>query len=139
MADLVVGIVPTGADNAIGKRTLAKILPIRSPFLSIPLLVSRETGPALCWSRAGHRLVVPESLWAGLSTSERSAILRHELEHYRRGDLWTALVVRGLAILHWFHPMDVKFSPDGTKLLTGFQGGSVIVWDVHRMQAASKK
>ncbi len=71
----------------------------------IPLIVSRETGPALCWSRAGYRLVVPESLWAGLSTSERSAILRHELEHYRRGDLWTALLARGLVVLHWFNPL----------------------------------
>jgi WD40 repeat protein/beta-lactamase regulating signal transducer with metallopeptidase domain len=75
---------------------------IRGP---IHLLVSRETGPALCWSWAGYRLVVPESLWTALSTNERTVILRHELEHYRRGDLWVALLARGLAVLHWFNPL----------------------------------
>ncbi len=32
----------------------------------------------------------------------------------------------------------LSFSPDGTKLLTGFSRGSVIVWDVRRGQGASK-
>jgi len=32
----------------------------------------------------------------------------------------------------------LAFSPDGTKLLTGFQRGSVIVWDVRRGQAAPR-
>ena len=72
---------------------------------AIPLVVSREVGPALCRSAAGYRLVVPESLWAGLSPCERAAILRHELAHFRRGDLWTTLLARGLAVLHWFNPI----------------------------------
>jgi WD40 repeat protein len=75
---------------------------IRAP---IALLMSDATGPALCWTWGGYRLVVPEALWTGLSPSERSAILRHELEHYRRGDLWTTLLARGLAVLHWFNPL----------------------------------
>jgi beta-lactamase regulating signal transducer with metallopeptidase domain len=32
------------------------------------------------------------------------AILRHELAHYQRGDVWTSLVARLLAIPHWFNP-----------------------------------
>ena len=32
----------------------------------------------------------------------------------------------------------LAFSPDGTRLLTGFQRGSAIVWDVRRGQAGSR-
>jgi WD40 repeat protein len=101
-ADRLRGVPPADADWQAQWRQVLDERAIRAP---IPLLVSSETGPALFWSRAGYRLVVPQSLWAGLSTSERSAILRHELEHYRRGDLWTALLARGLAVLHWFNPL----------------------------------
>jgi protocatechuate 3,4-dioxygenase beta subunit/5-hydroxyisourate hydrolase-like protein (transthyretin family) len=31
-------------------------------------------------------------------------VLRHELAHLRRGDLWLALLVRLLALPHWFNP-----------------------------------
>ena len=72
---------------------------------TIPMVVSPDVGPALCWTAVGHRLVVPGPLWAGLAPPERAAILRHELEHYRRGDLRTTLLARGLAVLHWFNPL----------------------------------
>jgi WD40 repeat protein/beta-lactamase regulating signal transducer with metallopeptidase domain len=75
---------------------------IRTP---IPLLVSRDVGPALCRLPSGCRLVVPESFWAGLEPIERTAIMRHELAHYRRGDLWTTLLARGLAVVQWFNPL----------------------------------
>lgn len=32
----------------------------------------------------------------------------------------------------------LSFSPDGTKLLTGFRRGTAIVWDVHRGEGASR-
>jgi WD40 repeat protein/beta-lactamase regulating signal transducer with metallopeptidase domain len=75
---------------------------IRTP---ISLVVSREAGPALCWLPSGYCLVVPESLWAALETTERALILRHELAHYRRGDLWTTLLARCLAVFQWFNPL----------------------------------
>ena len=71
----------------------------------IPLVVSREDGPALCRLPGGYRLVVPESLWSGLAQTERIAILRHELAHYHRGDLWTTLLARCLALVQWFNPL----------------------------------
>ena len=77
-----------------GRRNGIKSRTSRRSGLPILLVVSGETGPALCWSAAGYRLVVPGSLWAGLAPHERAAILRHELEHYRRGDLWTMLLAR---------------------------------------------
>jgi WD40 repeat protein/beta-lactamase regulating signal transducer with metallopeptidase domain len=75
---------------------------IRTP---IPLMVSLEAGPALCWLPSGYCLVVPESLWAELNVAERALILRHELAHYRRGDLWTTLLARCLAVIQWFNPL----------------------------------
>lgn len=71
----------------------------------IPLLVSQDLGPALCRLPSGYRLVVPEAAWASLDPADRAAILRHELAHYRRGDLWTALLARGLAVAQWFNPL----------------------------------
>jgi WD40 repeat protein/beta-lactamase regulating signal transducer with metallopeptidase domain len=81
------------------------LLDERSIRTVIPLLASREAGPALCRLPGGYRLVVPESLWAELAPSERLAILRHELAHYQRGDLWTTLLARCLALAQWFNPL----------------------------------
>jgi hypothetical protein len=49
-------------------------------------------------------VVVPESLWSELSGAERIAVLRHEVEHIRRGDLSWSFIARVLATLHWFNP-----------------------------------
>jgi beta-lactamase regulating signal transducer with metallopeptidase domain len=70
----------------------------------IPLQTSPELGPMLCRLPDGYRVIVPEGLWRGLSRGQRMAILRHELAHYRGGDLGKSLAVRGLALLHWFNP-----------------------------------
>ncbi len=70
----------------------------------IPLCVTESIGPVLCRVPSGYRLIVPRRQWRELSPEERLAILRHELSHYRRGDLWKTLVVRLLALPHWFNP-----------------------------------
>ena len=71
---------------------------------AIPLLVADNLGPALCRLPSGYRLVVPEETWTKLSSEERVAVYRHELEHLRRGDLWWTLLARLLACVHWFNP-----------------------------------
>ena len=48
---------------------------------------------------------MPEPVWGELTSDQRSAILRHELAHYRRGDLWKLLAARVLALVHWFNPL----------------------------------
>jgi hypothetical protein len=68
------------------------------------LVVARDIGPALCRLPAGYRLVVPESTWQTLTSAERCAVYRHELEHYRRSDLWWSLGARVFASVHWFNP-----------------------------------
>ncbi|HJT34712.1 MAG TPA: M56 family metallopeptidase, partial [Pirellulales bacterium] len=70
----------------------------------IELRLTAATGPLVCWAPRGYFVLVPENLWTSLSAQQRLVILRHELAHYRRGDLWKSLAVRLLAALHWFNP-----------------------------------
>jgi beta-lactamase regulating signal transducer with metallopeptidase domain len=72
---------------------------------AIPLRVTRDTGPLLVWRLGGTAVLVPRSLWESLSSQQRLAILRHELAHYRRGDLWKGALIRLMALPHWFNPM----------------------------------
>jgi beta-lactamase regulating signal transducer with metallopeptidase domain len=68
------------------------------------LLVTANFGPLVCWTPQGRRVLVPENLWRELNAVQRLAVLRHELAHCRRGDLWKSLAVRLLAAPHWFNP-----------------------------------
>ncbi len=71
---------------------------------SIPLRATSGAGPSLCRLPRGYVLLVPIETWSELSVAARAAILRHELMHYRRGDVWKSLAVRVLALPHWFNP-----------------------------------
>ncbi|REK05495.1 MAG: hypothetical protein DWQ37_23555 [Planctomycetota bacterium] len=70
-----------------------------------PLRVTDAVGPLLCRLPGGYELVVPERLWRKLRESERAAILRHELAHLRRHDVWKSLIAHLLALPHWFNPL----------------------------------
>jgi beta-lactamase regulating signal transducer with metallopeptidase domain len=72
---------------------------------SIPLYVTKQTGPMLCRFPRGYRLIVPAKIWRDLSLSQRLSILRHELAHVQRRDVWKSLAVRVLALPHWFNPL----------------------------------
>ncbi|MGL6193347.1 MAG: M56 family metallopeptidase [Thermoguttaceae bacterium] len=72
---------------------------------TIPMLVSENLGPALVRTLRGYRLVVPRELWSELPEAGRRGILRHELEHFLRGDVWKSFAVRLLGLPHWFNPM----------------------------------
>lgn len=72
---------------------------------SIALDVHPVLGPLICWTPAGHRIVVPIGLWSELSSDERAAVLHHELSHLRRGDLWKSMLARLIMALHWFNPL----------------------------------
>jgi Skp family chaperone for outer membrane proteins len=71
----------------------------------IPLHVTEQLGPALCLTPAGYALLVPRLAWSRFSSQQRRAILRHELAHYVRGDLWKSLLARILAWPQWFNPL----------------------------------
>jgi beta-lactamase regulating signal transducer with metallopeptidase domain len=72
---------------------------------AIPLQVTKNLGPLLCRVPRGHLLVVPEALWQRLAPAGRLSILRHELAHLQRGDLGKSMIVRLLALPHWFNPL----------------------------------
>ena len=71
----------------------------------VSLHLTHSVGPALCFFPGGFRLLVPQAVWCRLTAGQRQAILRHELAHYLRGDLWKSLVARILAWPQWFNPL----------------------------------
>lgn len=72
---------------------------------SVPLRVHETLGPMLCLTPTGYRVIVPRDLWRSLSSTERIAVLKHELAHYSRGDIWKSLLARLVAMPHWFNPV----------------------------------
>lgn len=70
----------------------------------IPLRLTPGMGPLLCRWPDGYELVVPAELWPSLGAAARESIMRHELAHYVRGDVWKSLAARLLALPHWFNP-----------------------------------
>jgi beta-lactamase regulating signal transducer with metallopeptidase domain len=70
----------------------------------IPLVITENLGPMLCLLPRGHVVLVPEAFWRQSKPEERLAILRHELSHYERGDIWKQWVMYLLALPHWFNP-----------------------------------
>ncbi|MBL9122136.1 MAG: hypothetical protein JNG90_00795, partial [Planctomycetaceae bacterium] len=61
-------------------------------------------GPSVMLLPGETTVLVPRDVWSELSDSQRVAILRHELAHVARGDLWKSLAVRVLALPYWFNP-----------------------------------
>lgn len=70
----------------------------------IPLLVHSRLGPMLCQTPRGFCVVVPRVLWSHFTRAQRVAVLRHEVAHYQRGDVWKSLLVRIFSLPHWFNP-----------------------------------
>ncbi|WP_428307579.1 M56 family metallopeptidase [Lacipirellula sp.] len=71
----------------------------------VTLRITAALGPLLHWAPWAYFILVPRPLWSSLEAAERTAILRHELAHLRRGDLWNSLAIRVLALPQWFNPL----------------------------------
>lgn len=78
----------------------------------IPLLVADDCGPMLTLLPRGYVLVVPSQFWEWSTRSEREAILRHELSHLLRGDIWKTWLVYLLALPQWFNPLARRAARD---------------------------
>lgn len=100
LRNLPLGKASPSEDEAVWRQLLAE-RKIRS---TIPLRITEDLGPMLCRVPGGYRVFVPDSLWRELSAEARLAVLRHELAHYERGDLWKSLVAHLLALPQWFNP-----------------------------------
>ena len=86
------------------QRTWRRLLRQHDIEHDIPLRVHDRAGPLLCRVPGGYRVLVPVELWESLSPAEHIAVLRHELAHYQRGDVWKSLFARLAAVPHWFNP-----------------------------------
>ena len=72
---------------------------------AIPLHISQNVGPLLYRRPFGYRVVVPYRLWTSVTASQRKLILRHELAHFERCDVWWSLLANLAALPHWFNPL----------------------------------
>ena len=80
---------------------LLRALRVHQP---VSFVVTKDHGPLLCWKPGGYQLIVPEELWAKFTSTQRVLILRHELAHLRRSDLWMSFGCHVIAIVHWMNP-----------------------------------
>lgn len=71
----------------------------------IELRVGNVATPILVQTWQSASIVFPAWLWESCTIEQRTSILRHELAHYRRRDIWRLLAVRLLALPHWFNPV----------------------------------
>ena len=71
----------------------------------IPLVSTERHGPMLCLLPWGYSILVPRSLWKQSTPSQRAFVLRHEIAHYERGDVWKSWLIMMLAIPNWFNPV----------------------------------
>jgi len=67
-----------------------------------PLLISAGAGSPMALGLFRPRLLLPEE---GYGPQELGFILRHELTHYRRRDLWYKLALLAANAVHWFNPL----------------------------------
>jgi beta-lactamase regulating signal transducer with metallopeptidase domain len=69
------------------------------------MLTSDVYGPVLVRRLFGYVFIVPLEGWDNLSEPQRQSVMRHELAHYRRADVWTSLAARLVVLIHWFNPL----------------------------------
>jgi polysaccharide export outer membrane protein len=74
-------------------------------FPRIDFRLTTNLGPLVAFIPWRYLLLAPRPLWTALTSPERSAILRHELAHICRRDLWKSLAFRILALPQWFNPL----------------------------------
>lgn len=75
-----------------------------SPKTKAQFRITDGVGPLVCFVPFSYLILAPEKLWTSLDALKRTAILRHELAHIVRRDLWKSLAIRVLALPQWFNP-----------------------------------
>ncbi|MDR3234465.1 MAG: polysaccharide biosynthesis/export family protein [Planctomycetaceae bacterium] len=75
------------------------------PSEKLPLLLTEHLGPGLVWCPHGSAVLVPHTFWDETTPETREAVLRHELAHFRNGDIRRSFLARMLVFVHWFNPL----------------------------------
>ena len=71
---------------------------------AIQFRITDRIGPLCCYVPFFYLVLVPQRLWNDLNSEQRVSILRHELSHFTRCDLWKSLLIRVLSLPQWFNP-----------------------------------
>lgn len=66
-------------------------------------ITSEVSGPMVSWNR---EIYLPKDISEELEQQEFESILAHEVEHVRWKDSWTNLVLRSVAAIFWWIPME---------------------------------
>ncbi|NLT57932.1 MAG: DUF4825 domain-containing protein [Clostridiales bacterium] len=89
---------PTDARIAAALRDTAAAMGLKT---AIPVRISPEVSSPLMIGFAKPLLFLPTEPY---SDTDLAFILRHELTHYRRRDLWYKLLLMLVNAVHWFNP-----------------------------------
>ena len=100
---------PAGAETAALYEAARRELGIRK---APPLRVSAAVDSPMVLGLLRPRLLLPGEDWA---EEELRFILRHELIHFRRRDLWYKLVILLANAVHWFNPLVYLMSREAAK------------------------
>ncbi len=82
----------------------------------IPLLVSPAADCPMLAGFVRPALYLPDE---NISAADAAFIFRHELTHYRHGDLWLKLLLTAAQCIHWFNPLVyliVRFAQEDIEL-----------------------
>ena len=82
----------------------------------IPLLVSPAADCPMLAGFVRPALYLPDE---NISAADTAFIFRHELTHYRHGDLWLKLLLTAAQCIHWFNPLVyliVRFAQEDIEL-----------------------
>lgn len=82
----------------------------------IPLLVSPAADCPMLAGFVRPALYLPDE---SISAADAAFIFRHELTHYRHGDLWLKLLLTAAQCIHWFNPLVyliVRFAQEDIEL-----------------------
>ena len=94
------------SSHPAGRDTLRRVFEEQKQSLSIRRDIPLRVTPAAdCPLLAGFikpALYLPDE---ALSAGEAGFIFRHELTHYKRGDLWLKLLLTAARSVHWFNPL----------------------------------
>lgn len=88
--------------DAASEARLRGLIPRRS---AVRFLRSAAVSSPAAWGIRDKRIVLPIGLEDELDDDQLAWVLRHELAHHQRGDLWMSVLQRVVQIVWWFHPL----------------------------------
>ena len=68
------------------------------------ILVDAVISPTLIGIGPWTRILYPRRLWRELPSQQRTSLLVHELEHFRRCDHWVRVLEAAATVVFWWHP-----------------------------------